>query len=61
MMTVAGRIPIQMNSTPMKTMPGTVFRMDSRGSRYRDSRGSRDRPMPRDRPTAKPMATHTRV
>ena len=31
MMTVAGCMPIQMTSMPMKTMPGTVFRMDSRG------------------------------
>ena len=61
MITVAGVMPVKMYSTPMKTMPGTVFKMDSRGIRYRDRVGSRDSPMPRNSPRTKPMATHTRV
>ena len=61
MMTVAGVMPIRMNSTPIKTIPGTVFKIDNRGSRYLARVGKRESPIPRERPSTKPMATLMRV
>ena len=61
MITVAGVMPVRIYSIPMKTMPGTVFKMDSRGIRYLARAGRRDSPMPSVSPSTAPMATLTSV
>ncbi len=59
--TVATWAPQARNSRPMNTMPGMVLKTDKTGRTTPDSLGRRDSRMPSTRPSAKPMATDTRV
>lgn len=58
-MTVEAVLPQRMNSTPMNTRPGMVWKMDSTGKMMPDHFGTRDSRIPSSRPRQKPQATET--